>query len=175
MKNQLALKGGTAINLMVFRLPRLSVDIDLDFFTNIGRDDMLAQRGYITNDLKLYMQTQGYSVSPQSKMRHSLDSFVFSYTNLGGMRDNIKIEINYSLRCHLYEPTEVQVLFDVIQIEHPVTVLSAVELFAAKINALLSRAAARDLYDTYNMIHLKLFDETGLAALHKAIIFYTAI
>ena len=29
--SKLALKGGTAINLLFFDLPRLSVDIDLDF------------------------------------------------------------------------------------------------------------------------------------------------
>ena len=29
-RNKLALKGGTAINLLFFYLPRLSVDIDLD-------------------------------------------------------------------------------------------------------------------------------------------------
>ncbi len=175
MENQLALKGGTAINLTVFRLPRLSVDIDLDYCSDAGRDDMLIQREHITSDLKLYMQTQGYSLSPQSKTRHSLDSFVFNYVNLGGMRDNIKVEINYSLRCHLYKPEKVSVLFDVLHMEHPVTVLSAVELFAAKINALLSRAAARDLYDTYNMIHLKTFDDSELTELRKAIVFYTAI
>ena len=175
MKNQLVLKGGTAINLTVFRLPRLSVDIDLDFCSDEGRDDMLTQREHITNDLKLYMQTQGYSLSPQSKTRHSLDSFVFNYVNLGGMRDNIKVEINYSLRCHLYEPEKVSVLFGVIHMEHPVTVLPAIELFAAKINALLSRSAARDLYDTYNMVHLKLFDDSELTELRRAIVFYTAI
>lgn len=175
MKNQLALKGGTAINFTVFRLPRLSVDIDLDYCSDAGRDNMLTQRERITNDLKLYMQTQGYSLSPQSKTRHSLDSFVFNYTNLGGMRDNIKVEINYSLRCHLYEPEKVSVLFDVLHMEHPVTVLPAVELFSAKINALLSRAAARDLYDTYNMVHLKLFNDSELTELRKAIVFYTAI
>lgn len=31
LTNNLALKGGTAINLTVFDLPRLSVDIDLDY------------------------------------------------------------------------------------------------------------------------------------------------
>lgn len=31
LSNNLALKGGTAINLTIFDLPRLSVDIDLDF------------------------------------------------------------------------------------------------------------------------------------------------
>ena len=31
MKDVLPLKGGTAINFTIFKLPRLSVDIDLDF------------------------------------------------------------------------------------------------------------------------------------------------
>lgn len=31
LADSLALKGGTAINLTIFELPRLSVDIDLDF------------------------------------------------------------------------------------------------------------------------------------------------
>lgn len=175
MKKQLALKGGTAINLTVFQLPRLSVDIDLDYCADVTRDEMLAQRELITNDLKLYMQTQGYSLSPHSKTRHSLDSFVFTYTNLGGMRDNIKVEVNYSLRCHLYVPNEVTVLMDAIHMEHPLTVLPAMELFAAKINALLSRAAARDLYDVYNMIRFQLFNESEFTVLRKAVIFYTAI
>lgn len=175
MKKRLALKGGTAINLTVFNLPRLSVDIDLDYCADVTRDEMLVQRADISNDLKLYMQTQGYSLSPQSRIRHSLDSFVFTYTNLGGMRDNIKVEINYSLRCHLFELKEATVLSDAIRMEHPITVLSTLELFAAKINALLSRAAARDLYDTYNMIRVRLFEGSELALLRKAVVFYTAI
>lgn len=175
MKSRLALKGGTAINLTVFHLPRLSVDIDFDYCADENRNEMLAQRFNITNDLKLYMQTQGYSLSSQSKTRHSLDSFVFTYINLGGMRDNIKVEINYSLRCHLFELKEATILSNIIHMDHSITVLPALELFASKINALLSRAAARDLYDTYNMIHIKLFNESELELLRKAIVFYTAI
>lgn len=38
----IALKGGTAINLTIFDLPRLSVDIDLDYCRSIGREEMLA-------------------------------------------------------------------------------------------------------------------------------------
>ncbi len=40
LKDALALKGGTALNLFVFDLPRLSVDIDLNY---IGEQD-LAER-----------------------------------------------------------------------------------------------------------------------------------
>lgn len=44
MRGALVLKGGTAINLTMFRLPRLSVDIDLDFAQNLPREEMLARR-----------------------------------------------------------------------------------------------------------------------------------
>lgn len=175
MKGCLALKGGTAINLTVFHLPRLSVDIDLDYCTEENRDEMLVHRRQITEDLKKYMQTQGYGLNPQSRSRHSLDSFVFTYINLGGMRDNIKVEVNYSLRSHLFEPEDKPVLSDVIHMEHLITVLSPVELFAAKINALLSRTAARDLYDTYNMIDMGLFSKDEYEMLRKSVVFYTAI
>ncbi len=175
MKGCLALKGGTAINLTVFHLPRLSVDIDLDYCSEGNRDEMLEQRQKISEDLKKFMQTQGYSLNPRSRSRHSLDSFVFTYINLGGMKDNIKVEINYSLRSHLFELEDKPVLSDVIHMEHLITVLSPVELFAAKINALLSRVAARDLYDTYNMIELDLFSKDEYEMLRKSVVFYTAI
>ena len=175
MKGCLALKGGTAINLTVFHLPRLSVDIDLDYCSEGNRDEMLEQRQKISEDLNKFMQTQGYSLNLRSRSRHSLDSFVFTYINLGGMKDNIKVEINYSLRSHLFELEDKPVLADVIHMEHLITVLSPVELFAAKINALLSRAAARDLYDTYNMIELDLFSKDEYEMLRKSVVFYTAI
>ncbi len=40
LADSLALKGGTAINLTVFDLPRLSVDIDLDYSKDVQRDEM---------------------------------------------------------------------------------------------------------------------------------------
>ena len=43
-KENLALKGGTAINLTIFNLPRLSVDIDLDFTRQCNRKEMLKIR-----------------------------------------------------------------------------------------------------------------------------------
>lgn len=38
--NYLDLEGGTAINLTIFNLPRLSVDINLDLAENLPLDDM---------------------------------------------------------------------------------------------------------------------------------------
>ena len=40
---------------------------------------------------------------------------------------------------------------------------------------LLSRAAARDLYDTYNMIDIGLFSKDEYEMLRKSVVFYTAI
>lgn len=48
-----------------------------------------------------YLIYRGYLLSNKSKRYHALDSFVFVYKNEGGTSDNIKIEINYMLRCHI--------------------------------------------------------------------------
>ena len=61
-KENLVLKGGTAINLTVFNLPRLSVDIDLDFAKNLSRDEMMRTREQLREDIKIYMSTQGYAI-----------------------------------------------------------------------------------------------------------------
>jgi len=174
-KEYLVLKGGTAINLTVFNLPRLSVDIDLDFAQNLSRDDMMRTRERIREDIKIYMSTQGYAISPRSKAYHSLDSFVFTYTNLGGMNDNIKIEINYSLRAHIFEPSLRKISVSGVNADALIKTLPPMELYAAKINALIGRAAARDLYDIHNMIKFGLFDESEFPLLRKCVVFYTAI
>lgn len=101
LQKSLVLKGGTAINLTVFRMPRLSVDIDLDFVQNCNREEMIDTRQKINNELKAYMSNEGYSIKSGSKSPHALDSWVFGYTNAGGNPDNIKIEINYSDRQHV--------------------------------------------------------------------------
>ena len=103
IKEKLVLKGGTAINLSVLELPRLSVDIDLDYMDNISREQMLLERKIITSKLKRFFEMEDYVLSPKSKSRHSLDSFVLNYINSAGVNDNIKVEINYSLRSHLFE------------------------------------------------------------------------
>jgi predicted nucleotidyltransferase component of viral defense system len=171
----LALKGGTAINLMIFNLPRLSVDIDLDYAKNNAKDEMLEERLNITNIIKRYMAAEGYEFSEKSKKYHSLDSFIFTYINAAGVRDNIKIEMNYSLRCHIFplERRRIKTLgylsaADVLSIE-------PIEIFASKIVALLSRTAARDLYDINKMLEFDLFGVTQEDILRKCVVFYCAI
>lgn len=171
----LALKGGTAINLTIFNLPRLSVDIDLDFCRNISREEMLKNRQAITEKISKYMAANGYFLSTKTKNHHTLDSFVYEYVNTGGVRDNLKIEINYMLRCHVLPvgQREVELPWN----EERLTVLSVapLEIFASKTVALLTRTAPRDLYDMYNMVRYGLFDECEQEMLRKCVVFYSAI
>ena len=175
LSEAIALKGGTAINLTIFDLPRLSVDIDLDYCRSIDREKMLADRDIITDKISKYMNANGYTLSPKSKNYHALDSFVYEYVNCGGVKDNIKIEINYMLRCHVLPVArrEVKLPWN----EEKLTVLSVapLEIFASKTVALLTRTAPRDLYDMYNMVKYGLFDESEEAMLRKCAVFYSAI
>ncbi len=171
----IALKGGTAINLTIFDLPRLSVDIDLDYCRSIEREDMLADREIITDKIRKYMTANGYSLSPKSKNYHALDSFVYEYVNCGEVKDNLKIEINYMLRCHVLPVARREVKLP--WSEEKLTVLSVapLEIFASKTVALLTRTAPRDLYDMHNMVKFGLFDESEEEMLRKCAVFYSAI
>jgi len=44
LKGKLALKGGTALNLFVFDIPRISVDINLNYIGALDREEMMADR-----------------------------------------------------------------------------------------------------------------------------------
>jgi predicted nucleotidyltransferase component of viral defense system len=171
----LALKGGTAINLTVFNLPRLSVDIDLDFIKECPRDEMMTIRNNINQDFLNYMFTQGYALSPNTKRPHSLDSWVFYFQNAGGNKDNLKVEINYSLRNHILPIVEKKVNIEFLQFDSEVKTLSTLELFGSKIKALIERTAPRDLYDIHNMLKHNIIHPDEMDNLRKIILFYLAV
>lgn len=175
LADSLSLKGGTAINLTIFNLPRLSVDIDLDFSKDVSREPMLAERKQIHAHIQKYMEAAGYSLSLKSKQYHALDSFVYEYINAGGMKDNLKIEINYMLRCHVLPVSRRLVHLPWNDTELTVLSVDPMEIFAAKTVALLNRAAPRDLYDMFNMQKYGLFDETQERLFKKCVMFYSAI
>lgn len=174
LRVHLLLKGGTAINLTVFNLPRLSVDIDMDYTPNDTKEDMLEAREKITTLIKDYMEAEGYQLSKGSRFTHSLDAFYYQYQNAGGNRDMIKIELNYSLRAHILEPVHRRILPEVFDDGLEIRMVAPMEIFAAKGNALISRAAARDLYDWGNLIAENLFeDERDM--FRKCFAFYATI
>ena len=175
LSDTLALKGGTAINLTIFDFPRLSVDIDMDYSKNVQRETMLQEREQITNHIQKYMTASGYNLSPKSKQYNALDSFVFEYFNAGGMKDNLKIEINYMLRGHVFPVSHRDACLPWNEDQITVLCVDPMEIFSAKAVALMNRSAARDLYDMFNLQKYGLFDESQEAVFKKCIMFYSAI
>jgi predicted nucleotidyltransferase component of viral defense system len=175
LKESLALKGGTAINLTIFNLPRLSVDIDMDYLINNNREEMLEEREQINRTIDRYMISKDYTKNEKTKNPHSLDSWVYDYIGASGNKDNIKIEINYSLRAHVLQPEKRPIITEHFSGEYRVKTLAPIEIYGSKINALLSRAAARDLYDVGNMIQFELFKESEKTLLRKIVVFYAVV
>jgi len=167
----LALKGGTAINLFLLNLVRLSVDIDFDFSKNLAKEELLPVREMIKEKLINFMLQEGYDLSEKSKFVHSLDSFVFKYQTTSGSYDMLKIEINYSNRVHaldlLKEKTEIK-LGEVVEVNR----LANNELIGSKLNALIARTTPRDIYDFYNLIEVNNYD---IVLVKKIAIFYLLI
>ena len=121
------------------------------------------------------MAAAGYHLSQKSKTYHALDSFVYEYQNAGGMKDNLKIEINYMLRCHVLAPVRRTVNLPWLEQELTVLSVDPLEIYGSKIVALLNRAAPRDLYDIHTMMEYGLFDESQEPMLKKCVMFYSAI
>ncbi len=157
----LALKGGTAINTAVFNFPRLSVDIDLDLIENLSKEEMIKERENIHNLLVNYLNSNNYKINMgKSKNVYALDSIVTEYIDIKGNIDNIKIEINYMNRVHILETKKLEVSTDVFKDKHlTIHCLNPIEIYAAKICALLDRTTARDLFDVYTLSKYDLFDD----------------
>lgn len=124
----------------------------------------------------IFLQTQGYTLNlEKGKNPHSLDSWVFWYTNTAGNKDNIKVDINYSMRAHILQIIEMPIRMDFLEASFPINTLSPLELFGTKIKALIERNAARDLYDVDKMVYYGIFEENELSILKKCILFYCAV
>ena len=147
---KLVLKGGTAINLMITNLARLSVDIDLDYIGSLDKEKMGVDRDAIMSALDNFMLKDGYALSKE-KSRGSviLASRTYSYTNAFGNRDNIKVEINFIDRIHVCPSIRKKAnYFDKeVMVQTPLEA----ELLGMKIAALIDRHKPRDLFDIYKL------------------------
>ncbi len=171
-KDKLVLKGGTAINLFYRELPRLSVDIDLDYIGDT-KEEMEKDKEELWKFLQMALFQKNYSLSPQSKRYFALDSAVYQYINNAGNRDNIKIEINYLDRNHVLPLCDKPIKTPVAESEVNVKVLSACELYGSKIAALIGRCKPRDIYDVYGLIESSIIKNKEM--LKKCTIFYNCI
>lgn len=142
----LALKGGTAINFVLLpEAPRLSVDIDLNYLGEVGREEMLADRPIVEEALERIFRAQGYGW--RKRAPYGSTAWTLRYTNIAATPDSVKVEVNWLLRVPIWI-TE-QLPFRSIFPSEPavVSVLAREEVVAGKLAALLDRAAPRDLFD----------------------------
>ena len=112
-------------------------------------------------------------MNAEPRKHYALLSFSFAYINNASNRDSIKVEINFMDRCHVL-PLEYKRIKgkDVIE-GFDILALNDIELYASKINALLSRATPRDLYDVNAMINSNIIEDSNL--LRKCLIFYNMV
>ena len=75
LQGKLALKGGTALNLFVFDVPRLSVDIDLNYVGSETTEDMLRERPLLEESLQAVFAREEFTVRRHAGYRKTPDSF----------------------------------------------------------------------------------------------------
>jgi hypothetical protein len=140
-----ALKGGTALNLFYLDMPRLSVDIDLNYLSTSAQDEAAIERSRVIAALTAISEGQGYRVTVATDS-HALSALTLAYANGRGVQDTVKLEMNYMFRVSLGEPEFREARFP-SEPRLTFRVVSLAELVGGKLVALLDRAAARDLYD----------------------------
>ena len=147
LSEQIALKGGTAINHFFFKYPRLSIDLDFDFLIPVPKEELEDRINSIEAMLKrIFRFLQYEEVSDRKLIGHS--QYYLRYATQFGGQDVIKVEVNYLLRQHLADPVlkSPHLPFD---LSFKVKTLSMEEIYAAKCTALLDRGTPRDLFDVH--------------------------
>ena len=103
LSTRLALKGGTALNLFVLDLPRLSVDIDLNYVGAADREMMLAERPRVEQALEQVFGRAGLTVK-RMPTEHAGGKWRLSYTTALGRPGSIEVDVNFMLRTPLWPP-----------------------------------------------------------------------
>jgi len=141
-----ALKGGTAINLFVRNLPRLSVDIDLVYLLKEDREtalpNIVAALSRIAESVKKQI--------PKTFIQKSFESSSDALRIVIRQHDvQIKVELSPVLRGTVYA-AEVREVSEMVEREigyAEMQVVSFCDLYAGKICAALDRQHPRDLFD----------------------------
>ena len=157
LRDTLVLKGGTALNLFTFAVPRLSVDIDVNYVGAEGRNEMLTDRPAIERALQSVASREGFGVA-RMPHEHAGGKWRLTYSSVLGGRDTLEVDLNYMFRIPLWPVSVLD--------SHPVgawratgiPVLDIHELAAGKLAALLSRKQSRDLFDSHRLLQSGLLE-----------------
>ena len=146
-----AMKGGTALNLFVQDMPRLSVDIDLVFVDH--RPNRQAALQAIALDLATVQTTlagKGYRAHVPANAEGDDVKLV-----VGNDTAHVKVEVNYVFRGTVL-PVETRSLVataqDLFTTDLVAPVLATAELYGSKLVAAMDRQHPRDIFDVMHML-----------------------
>lgn len=163
-----ALKGGTAINLFIRDMPRLSVDIDLTYLPTHPRAEALR-----AIDAAMSRIAQGIRGKiPGSRVVEVRLQPEGAITRLLVRADNaqIKIEVTPVLRGTVF-PAELRAVSPAVEAAFgfaEIAVVSFADLYAGKMVAALDRQHPRDFFDVRDLLANEGIDD----ALRRAFIVY---
>lgn len=142
-----ALKGGTAINLFVRNMPRLSVDIDLTYLPFDSREEALSNIEEGLNRIKADLVKNVPDIKVHSV---PLNNGTDVKLHCQSRNAQVKIEVNTVTRGNAF-PTVFMQVVDAVQDEFEkfaaINVVSIAELYGGKICAAVDRQHPRDIFD----------------------------
>jgi predicted nucleotidyltransferase component of viral defense system len=151
LKGKFALKGGTALNLFVFNIPRLSVDIDLNYIGAIELEKMLEDRQKVEKAFEAVCSREGITVR-RKPVEHAGGKWRLSYQDFKGLSGNLEVDLNFMFRIPLWPVKTLNSHAVGSYAATGIQVLDIHELAAGKFCALLARQQARDLFDSHQLL-----------------------
>ena len=164
-----ALKGGTAINLFLHNLPRISVDIDLTYLPLKPRDESFREISLALQKIKADIEK--YISGSLVKERHIQGSI--ARLSIATSQAEIKIEPNLVLRGCVGSPS-LRELSPAAQYQFGLSArmktLAVEDIYGGKLCAALDRQHPRDLFDVRQL----LADGGITPAIRRAFVIYLA-
>ena len=151
LNERLALKGGTALNLFVFDVPRLSVDMDLNYIGAADRETMLVERPRVEEAIHAVFARRAYGVR-RAPSEHAGGKWRVTCPSSSGQGANLEVDLNYMLRVPLWPVAAADSNPVGSYVARGVHVLDLHELAAGKLAALFARHASRDLFDAHHLL-----------------------
>jgi len=151
LQGRLVLKGGTALNLFYFDVPRLSVDIDLNYIGAVSRETMLEERPKLEEAVQAVCSREGFTIR-RLPTDHAGGKWQLRYESSIGQSGNLEVDLNFMFRVPLW-PINSMDSKQVGSYQAPgVAILDIHEIAAGKLAALLARQASRDLFDVHLLL-----------------------
>jgi predicted nucleotidyltransferase component of viral defense system len=150
-----------ATNLFIFNLPRLSVDIDLNYIGAADRETMLIERPQMERAINAVCDREGFAVRRMPD-EHAGGKWHLRYESDLTAGGNLQLDLNFMFRVPMWPATLLSScsVGSYEPVEFPI--LDLHELAAGQLAALMARHASRDLFDTHQLLMSRQFDRDRL-------------